>query len=160
MSVMDMLVTDRTQADVEYVQALAAKIAKGTAADTELEEWNGAALKGVYNHTDLNRVGAAMQYVAERFNGYGYVVHVSPKTDWREEDCPTPSAMSRYLADLAVLRGVLAVLQSTPAVPGTMEGLGWAEANNIERILEDIDALLTNAAQAWLHSGEVFSGEA
>lgn len=153
------LVTDRTRADVTYVQTLAKKIKNGTATEDELAEWNAAALKGSYNASDLNRVGAAMQYVAERINGYGYVVHVSPKTDWMEEDTPTQSDMQRYLADLAVLRSTFAVLQSTPAVPADMEALTYTEANNIEKILEDIDYLLTNTAKGWFYSGEVFSGE-
>lgn len=153
------LVTDRTQADVAYAQALTQKISAGTATDAELAAWNSATLKGAYNYTDLNRVGAAMQYVAERINGYGYVVHVSPKTDWVEEDTPTQSDMQRYLADLAVLRSTFAVLQSTPAVPADMEALTYTEANNIEKILEDIDYLLANTAKGWFYSGEVFSGE-
>lgn len=159
MSVIDTLVTDRTQSDVEYVQALAAKIAKGTATDAELAAWNSAALKGAYNYTDLNRVGFAMQYVAACLVEQGYVVSVSPKTDWVEEDTPTQSDMQRYLADLAVLRSTFAVLQSTPAVPADMEALTYTEANNIEKILEDIDYLLTNTVKGWLYSGEVFSGE-
>lgn len=153
------LVTDRTQADVAYAQALTQKISAGIATDAELAAWNSAALKGSYNATDLNRVGAAMQYVAERINGYGYVVHVSPKTDWMEEDTPTQSDMQRYLADLAVLRSKFAMMQTTPTVPEDMEQLTYTEANNIEKILEDIDVLLTRSAQAWLYSGEVFSGE-
>lgn len=153
------LITDRTRADVTYVQTLAKKIKNGTASEDELAEWNAASLRGSYNASDLNRVGAAIQYVAERINGYGYVVHVSPRTDWGEEDCPTPSAMSRYLADLAVLRSTFAVLQSTPAVPADMEALTYTEANNIEKILEDIDYLLTNTAKGWFYSGDLFSGE-
>lgn len=153
------LVTDRTQADVNRVKQIAEKINNGTASESELSEFNSASMKGAYNYTDLNRVGAAMQYVAERINGYGYVVHVSPKTDWGEEDTPTQSDTQRYLADLAVLRSTFAVLQSTPAVPVDMEKLTYIEANNIEKILEDIDVLLTKSAQAWLYSGEVFSGE-
>lgn len=153
------LVTDRTQSDVNRVKQIAEKIKNGTASESELSEFNSASMKGAYNYTDLNRVSAAMQYVAERINGYGYVVHVSPRTDWGEEDFPTPSAMSRYLADLAVLRSTFSVLQSTPAVPADMEALTYTEANNIEKILEDIDYLLTNTAKGWFYSGEVFSGE-
>lgn len=153
------LVTDRTQQDVAYAKQLIDKLVTGTATDAEKSEWNSFTLKGAYNYTDLNRVGAAMQYVAERINGYGYVVHVSPRTDWGEEDCPTPSAMSRYLADLAVLRSKFAMMQTTPTVPEDMEQLTYTEANNIEKILEDIDYLLTNTAKGWFYSGEVLSGE-
>lgn len=153
------LVTDRTLADITYVQTLAKKLKNGTASEDELAEWNAASLRGSYNASDLNRVGAAMQYVADRLNGFGYVVSVSPKTDWMEEDTPTQSDMQRYLADLAVLRSTFAVLQSTPAVPADMEALTYTEANNIEKILEDIDYLLTNTVKGWFYSGEVFSEE-
>ena len=58
------LITDRTQADVDCVRQLAAK---GWAAMTAEERaaWNGG-LKGAYNASDLNRVGSAVEYVANR----------------------------------------------------------------------------------------------
>lgn len=153
------LITDRTQADVDYVEQLAAKIQAGTVTERELTEWNTMTLKGSYNHTDFNRVGAAMQYVADRLEEHGYVVIISPKMDWREEDCPGWEDTEHYLSALALLRSAFAVLQSTPEVPPDMEKLTYVEANNIEKILEDIDCLLTNAARAWFYSGEAFSGE-
>ena len=153
------LVTDRTQADVAYAQALTQKISAGTATDAELAAWNSAALKGAYNYTDLNRVGAATQYVADRLSEFGYAVSIDPKLDWTSSDWPTPETMGTYLADLAELRSKFAMMQTTPTVPEDMEKLTYTEANNIEKILEDIDVLLTKSAQAWLYSGEVFSGE-
>ena len=153
------LVTDRTQADVAYALALTQKISAGTATEAELAEWNAASLKGSYNASDLNRVGAAMQYVADRLNSFGYAVAISPKVDWLETDSPRPSDMEAYLSQLIVLRNAFAVMQSTPSVPLDMEELTVVEANNIEKILEDVDLLLTRAAQAWFYSGDVFSGE-
>ena len=153
------LVTDRTQADVAYAQTLTQKISAGTATEAELAEWNAASLKGSYNASDLNRVGAAMQYVADRLNSFGYAVAISPKVDWLETDSPRPSDMEAYLSQLIVLRNAFAVMQSTPSVPLDMEELTVVEANNIEKILEDVDLLLTRAAQAWFYSGDVFSGE-
>lgn len=153
------LVTDRSRADVTYVQTLVAKICNGTATEAELAQWNGAALKGSYNATDFNRVGVAMEYVADRFHKYGYRAAIAPKLDWKETDMPVPTDVERYLSDLAVLRGIIAVMQSTPEVPAHMDGFTYVEANNIEKILEDIDLLLTRAAQAWFYGGDVFSGE-
>lgn len=153
------LITDRTQSDVTYVKTLAAKIQNETATEDELAEWNEGTLKGSYNAADLNRVGAAMLYVADRFNSFGYVVDVSLKTDWMETDTPTVSDMEHYLSTLSVLRGAMAVMRSTPEVPADMDLLTYIEANDIEKILEDIDTLLTNATQAWFYSGEMFSGE-
>ena len=153
------LVTDRTQADVTYVQTLAEKIKNGIATEDELAEWNASGLKGSYNASDLNRVGAAMQYVADRLVEFGYAVSIDPKLDWTSGDWPTPETMGTYLADLAELRSKFAMMQTTPTVPEDMEQLTYTEANNIEKILESIDILLTKSAQVWYYSGEVFSEE-
>lgn len=68
------LVTDRTQADVNRVKQIAEKIKNGTASESELAEFNGAAMKGAYNYTDLNRVTAAMEALKAKLEGYGYAV--------------------------------------------------------------------------------------
>ena len=68
------LVTDRTQEDVAYVKLLLNKLIDGTATDEERAEWNSFTLKGAYNHTDLNRVTAAMEALKEKFETLGYVV--------------------------------------------------------------------------------------
>ncbi len=115
--------------------------------------------KGFYNASDLNRVEAAVQYVAERFAAQGYAVEVSPKTDWLASDIPTASELETYRQNIAALRALLAVMPTTPEAPDSMAGLTYTEANNIEQILLDLDTLLTNAALAWYQSGELFAGE-
>ena len=153
------LITDRTQADVSRVQELASKIRSGTASESELAEFNSAAMKGAYNYNDLNRVGFAMQYLAERLKTFGYSVNIYPKTDWTELEWPTPSDMDLYLSNLAALRSAFVQMQSTPNVPNSLNKMSIVEANNIEKILEDIDFLLTCSAQGWYFSGDLFSGE-
>lgn len=130
------LITDRTRADVE-----------------------NKTNKGFYNASDLNRVGAAVQYVAERFAAQGYAVTVSPKKDWLASDIPTASELETYRQNIVTLRALLAVLPTTPEAPDSMAGLTYTEANSIERILLDLDTLLTNAARAWYQSGEIYAGE-
>lgn len=130
------LITDRTRADVE-----------------------NKTNKGFYNASDLNRVGAAVQYVAERFAAQGYAVAVSPKTDWLASDIPTASELETYRQNIATLRAPIAVMKSTPETPETMRFLDYIKANNIEQILLDLDTLLTNAALAWYQSGEIYAGE-
>lgn len=152
------LITDRVQADVDRVTALAGRVSAGTATAAEQTEWSSD-LKGAYNASDLNRVGAAVAYVAGRLKGYGYVVSVSPRQDWQVTDIPTPESMTAYLADVAALRAVLTVAADTPAVPEDMERLTWKEANDIEQILVDVDELLTRMAAAWFYSGDLYAGE-
>lgn len=152
------LITDRVQADVDRVAQLAARISAGTATAAEKTEW-ASSLKGAYNASDLNRVGAAVAYVAGRLNGYGYAVTVNPKQDWTGNDIPTAGQMAAYLRDVAALRGAIAVMDSTPPTPDSANNLTWQEANNIEQILLDVDELLTRMAAAWFYSGEIWSGE-
>lgn len=116
-------------------------------------------MKGAYNASDLNRVSAAMLYIKSRFEGYGYAVNINPKTTWSVEDIPTQAEMSKYLDDLRTLRGMVSVYTTTPTVPTTANKLSYIQANNIEKILEDIDELLTKLSMAWFYSGDVYCGE-
>lgn len=155
------LVTDRTQADVaraKYLTGLWDPEQGWTGTPEELAEWLGG-LKGAYNASDLNRVGAAVRYVSDRLTGCGYLVQVAPKTDWTVADIPTAAQLAAYLADVAELRGKLAVLPTTPETPVDMIGLTYTEANDIEKILEDVDRLITLMMQSYYYSGELFAGE-
>lgn len=152
------LITDRVQADVDRVAYLAGRVSAGTATDAEKTEW-ASDLKGAYNASDLNRVGAAVAYVAGRLNGYGYAVTVNPKQDWTGSDIPTAGQMAAYLRDVDTLRGAIAVMNSTPPTPDSASGLTWREANDIEKILLDVDELLTRMAAAWFYSGDLYAGE-
>ncbi len=136
MSIMDTLVTDRTQTDADARNK-----------------------KGTYNASDLNRVGAAVAYVAGRLLECGTSVDVSPKQDWSESDTPTASQLERYRSDVAALRDALAAMPTTPQAPNTMENLTWGKANDLEKILRDTDILISNLKAAWFFSGDLFSGE-
>lgn len=161
-------------ADDTYAVSLTAVTAAGTSTNFELTLYYGLltlitdrtaedvankTAKGFYNASDLNRVGAAVQYVAERFAAQGYAVTVSPKTDWLASDIPTASELETYRQNIATLRALIAVIKSTPETPETMRFLDYIKANNIEQILLDLDTLLTNAALAWYQSGEIYAGE-
>lgn len=70
MSIIDTLITDRSQSDVDRALTLSAK---GWAAMTAAEkEEFVAGMKGSYDATDLNRVNAAMEYLEARFKAMGY----------------------------------------------------------------------------------------
>lgn len=136
MSILDSLITDRTQTDVDAMNA-----------------------KGSYNAADLNRVQEAMHYLADRFSIYGYVVTLHDIREWTKVDIPTQSDLDAYLEDLAALRSVLEMAETTPDAPESMDFLTYVEANNIEQILVDIDALLDRVAASWFYSGEIYCGE-
>ena len=130
------LITDRTRADV--------------ANQTD---------KGFYNASDLNRVGAAVEYIAGRFAALGYDCPVTVKKDWLTTDAPTASQMEAYRQNIVTLRGQIAVMQSTPNAPASMAGLNYVKANDIEHILLDLDALIDKLIKSWYFSGELYAGE-
>lgn len=130
------LVTDRTQNDV----------ANGTK-------------NGYYNSEDLNRVGSAMVYLRDRLNDNGYNIDIEPETAWTVSDIPTQSDMVYYLGCLGKLKGAITLPSGTPNAPETMENLTYTGANNIEKILEAVDDMLTKSITFLWYSGELYAGE-
>lgn len=159
MSIIDTLITDRTAADTAALEALFAKAKAGSLTEEEKAILADPANKGAYNYTDLNRVGAAVEYVAGRFQALGYNFFVSVKKGWSESDTPTASQMEVYRQNIATLRRQIAVMQSTPKTPETMRFLDYIKANDIERILLDLDTLLDKLTKSWYFSGELYAGE-
>lgn len=136
MSVIDTLIFDRVQADLNN--------------DTD---------KAFYDHIDLNRVGEAQAYVRDRFAEIGYYASITPKTDWTSTAEPTNADLASYLQNLRVLRTILNIIPTTPAVPDDVRYMNIEEANNIERLLDLLDTRITRIKQLWFYSGELYSGE-
>lgn len=154
------LITWRTQADADRASYLLSLWGPDGFSGTETEkaEYMGG-LIGAYNAEDLNRVGAAAEYLSNRLDKLGYSVTVQAKTGWEARDVPTKAQTEQYLDNVSALREAIAVLPGTPPVPESMEGLTWQKANDIEQILFDINALLNNMEDSFVCSGEVYSGE-
>ena len=154
------LVTDRTAADLAHWLNLRNK---GYANMTEAEraEWDAGNMKGAYNVSDLNRVGEALNYLRDRLAAASYLSKVAfiAKTDWTEADIPTTSNLFDYLRYVSVIREALAQYATTPATPTYTGGLDYQEANNIEKILVDVDQLITNMQAHRYYCGELFCGE-
>ena len=114
-----------------------------------------------YGWRDMNRVAEAMEYVAKRLQVYGHSIEVTPQRFTRE-DLPFQAVFDHYLDQLRKLRGALTLFITTPAVPGVNASRPYMtvqEANDIEKILLDIDQMLNNIADAWFYSGEIYAGE-
>lgn len=152
------LITDRTQQDVDRVWELAKKLNAGTATVEELAEWNSIALKGCYDYTDLNRVGDAVQYLSEILKSRGYDCPVIPKLDWPESGSGSPSDMAQYLQNVQTLRCILTLLPETPDVPADMEKPTWQEANAIEQILADLESTIKTMLKTRVVCGDAYCG--
>lgn len=154
------LVTDRTQADVDYVNSLNRK----NWADMTTEERNyflyADVVKGAYNDTDLNRVEAAVEALANELTGIGYPVSVSVKTDWLRWTIPTVPQMQRYLGNLQTLQNAVEVFETlSEPLPSDMAHLTFEDANRIERLLQVIEQWVTGMQNNKTYSGELFCGE-
>ena len=154
------LITNRTAADYDRWKTLRDKGYPNMTA-AEKAEWNSAAMKGCYNAGDLNRVGAALNYVRGRLAAAGYIAAgvFTARTDWALGDIPTAADLSYYLGCVAAVRQALALYAATPPAPADCGALSFSEANDIEKIILDADELITNMLAARYFCGELYSGE-
>lgn len=182
MSVIDELITDRTQQDVDYIKSLNKKgwskmsseeklfyikgqIVKLLSEDGELyaedgllSAYDGSTPKGAYNAKDLNRVEKAMEYLAAKLNNLGYCVKISNE-EWNLGDLPDETKMQSYLNRIETIKNSITNFSTTPALPEDMQGLTYEEANAIEQILIDVDNVSTLSTLALNYSGELYTGE-
>lgn len=132
------LVYDRTEQDVETARTQRGKVL--------------TPLKGCYNASDMNRVAAAVTEIAAELNSAGYTVTVNPRT-YAESDIIRRSDFAAYLANVQTLRDAIAVRASTPELPAADAKLDFVGANNIEKILADLDELL-----GWMTYSQKYCG--
>ena len=155
------LIYDRTQADVDRVRTLAAKgwlLMTPAERDLWMNGINGI-IRGAYNIKDMNRVGDAIEFLRDILADAGYTVTVNPKTNWTRPDIPTPAQLDTYLSDVRTLRAVLPLSPDVPQVPDDMRFLTWSEANDIEKILVEIERVIISVRELWRLSGTFGSSD-
>lgn len=153
-----LLITDRTSEDVARWKELHDK---GWAAMTEAEraEWLGE-MKGRYNYTDMNRVENVVSSLSERFIEAGYLpMPLTVKVDWNRWSAPTKADFQRYFGNVDVLRSLVAGYSTTPATPTIQEPFDYNKANDLEKILLDLDDILTKLPESWNYCGDIYCGE-
>ena len=153
------LVTDRTLADVESVKSLTEAIKNGVATEEQVQQYLNVHQKGAYTYEDLNRVEAAVSYVAERLKEFGYNPSIQPVKTWSMEDKPNKADFDRYFGNVAKIRGAITVWRSTPVAPNSVVGFDVNQANALEKILVDVDQILNKIQTAWFFLGDLHSGE-
>lgn len=158
-------ITDRTSLDVERWKILHGKGWSNMTTE-ERREWLGeiiptpAATKGMYTHVDLNRVEKAVEAISSRLRDLGYKIpQLTVKTDWTYKDKLYKVDMDRYLENISILRTTAVVYPTTPTVPNKNNRLDFNAANDIEKILVDIDSISEKQLQTRCYVGDLFSGE-
>lgn len=157
MSIIDELITDRTYEDGLRADYLESKRFQDMTPEEQAEYLSP--LRGRYNASDLNRVQAALEYVSNRLQEEGYILSPYPYWNITVQAWPFPDIVQKYLDVLKEMRSCFSMPASTPAVPRSFENMSYTTANDIEKILYDVDTLLTGAEQSRFCSGDVYSGE-
>lgn len=153
------LITDRSPTDVEAVKGLAEAIKHGTATEEQVREYLSVHQKGAYTYEDLNRVEAAVAYVASRLTEFGYDPSIHPVATWSVEDKPNKEDFDRYFRNVALIRSAITVFKSTPVAPDSVVGFDVYQANALEQILVDVDQILNKIQAAWFFLGDLYIGE-
>lgn len=135
------LIYNRTQTDVNTAGSIRAKY-------QALRDWSGlteaetAQLeRGMLTNVTLNRVANTVSMLASALNAAGYTVETTSQS-FSETDRLKRSKYSVYLSNVQTLRDAIAIRVSTPSVPAADAKLDYIGANNIEKILADLDELL------------------
>ena len=155
------LITDRTTADLKHWEYLRDK-GFANMTETERAEWLSGNMKGSYHSTDLNRVGTALNYLRDRLTEAGYMSYTTTftaKTNWTVTSIPTAEDLTYYLKCVSNIREAMAQFETTPPSPTDTGALNIDEANNIEKILIDVEILINNMLAARIFCNDVFAGE-
>lgn len=148
---LEQMITDRTQADVDKVSQYQALTYANLTAQQKAE-WDAATLKGSWNYTDLNRVIRAIHYIADLLHSYGYLFSISALKQWQYNEDIYYEDIQVYLKEIAVLRNQIEVFETTPIVPYEFD-LSYQIANDLEKILVDLDSILTSMGKVFILAG-------
>ena len=155
------LITDRTTADYKRWEYLRDKGFENMT-DTERAEWLADNMKGSYHKGDLNRVGECLNYLRDRLAEASYITYpldFKAKTNWTVTSIPTAEDLTYYLKSVSNIREAMAQFESTPPAPTDTGALSIEEANNIEKILIDVEILINNMLSARLYCADIYTGE-
>lgn len=144
------LIYDRTESD----ETASAAIRKSY---QTLGNWSGltdaekAQLeRGMLTYNTLNRVELAVKTLAAALTAAGYPVEITPvlkgskaeDREWQEGDIVRRAQWTTYIANVQALRDAYYTLAETGELPKPEDKLDYVSANNIEKILADIDLLI------------------
>lgn len=156
MRIIKTLVTDRTQADVNYAESLYKKLWSDLT-EQEKADFN-AGLKGSYKASDLNRVGTALITVRDRLRTHGIDVPADVREDYAADEVLDKAVMDAYIVSANAVHD--AVENSAPQPPAEIDGLDWEGANNIERAIIAVDDVLESREIGWIYAdAELYAGD-
>lgn len=106
--------------------------------------------KAYYNYTDLNRVEEWCEYLANLLNSYSYPVNIQVKKNWQMSEFPTSSEMERIRQNVNDLKEAYFAFTEIPA---NLEYMTIEKANDIEKILYEIDKIIGDMENNFIYCG-------
>lgn len=138
---MDELIFDRTESDVAYAK------------ENQSSDYY---LKGAINYTDLNRVEEWCEYLSEQLNIYSYPTSIVTKTNWTANDNPNQAQLERIRSNVYALKTAFYAITN---VPTNLNKMTFKKANDIEKILYELNDNMERMIQAFVYSNEIMAGE-
>ena len=148
-------ITDRTAKDVLEAQTILSKVQSGQKlTDAENEKLlNG--LRGCYNISDINRVISAIKDISNLLK-----IDIAELQSVEIQDFFSDSDWQKYLNAIRLLRQYIALPSSTPQAPISLFVSNAHErANDIEKILVQLERYIPLMIDAYYYSGEIYAGE-
>lgn len=147
------LIFNRESDDVEKLKELRKKVRNGTATDKEKADWLSASI-GAYEYSDMNRIGNAINYIAEVLNKYSYENDIQVKTDWKLGSFPTETGLRWIWYYLHELNRIFPYYsEGEKKIPKTGNNLTFSGANDLEEYIYILHKIIKNMERGFVHSG-------
>lgn len=114
--------------------------------------------KGTYNAADLNRIKSACIEIADALTAAEIPVTLTTWTraTWTLANIPTDTDLDVFLENVGKLKA--AIPNASPAVPASYAYLTYEKANDIEKILYEVEKALNNMLSIFPRAGVWTSG--
>ena len=149
------MIFDRTQNDVDT--AILLRDTKVKKFETLTESEIATLEKGMLTINTLNRIETKQRRIKKSFYAMGYWNTPITNKTWGENDIFNADEFQRILDNTNVLRQAFFVYKDTPNTPPI--SYYWDDINALEKILYDLDVMISNVKADYRFCGEFECGE-
>ena len=149
------MIFDRTQNDVDT--AILLRDTKVKKFETLTESEIATLEKGMLTINTLNRIETKQRRIKKSFYAMGYWNTPITNKTWGENDIFNEDEFQRILDNTNVLRQAFFVYKDTPNTPPI--SYYWDDINALEKILYDLDVMISNVKADYRYCGEFECGE-
>ena len=149
------MITNRTQYDVDTAILIRNTKVKKFEALTENDI--NYLERGTITINSLNRIESKQEELKNLFNDIGYWNTSITNKVWGENDIFNVDEFRRILDNTNILRNAFFVYKNTPNTPPI--SYHWQDINALEKILYDLDVMISNVKVDYRYCGKFECGE-